>query len=382
MFCFGANAALRLVGNLRRVALRMFPLSLLSLSACMTNSLYNGNTPSTPVVGSLSSTSVALAQLPPPPRRISVSVYDFPDLTGQRRPTAAGAVSELSTAVSQGSSSIVIEALRMTGGGTWFDVLDRTRDADQVRERTILAAATSGPGMRDPNRPDGGITPLPSAEYILNGGVMAFERSVVTNNTSGSFLGIGGSKAVVRNFVSVTLRLVRADTAEVVESVTAYRSIDNSSEGVASRSRLVSGIYPDSLLMKYPSPSDYFEGDLSRTRAEMVQIATREAIEAGLYELIGNAARGGLWERPARHQRTAALPPPPGHRGAPPRAKTAPINSGANQQRLPVTPTIPLPPPPQPQNQSVPLPPDARLKGQPQSQPQYSLLSPVLGPLY
>jgi curli production assembly/transport component CsgG len=330
----------------------------IALAGCASNPVYNTVEQPSPIVGSLSSTSMALAQLPAPPRRLTVAVYDFPDLTGQRRPTQIGSVSELSTAVSQGSSSVVIEALRLTGGGTWFNVLDRTRDADQVRERTILAATS-------PNTP---FAPLPPAEYILNGGVTAFERSVVANNTSAAFLGIGGNKSVVRNFVSVTLRLVRADTAEVIDSVTAYRSIDNNSEGVASRSRLPGGIYPDSLLSKYPSPSDYLEADLSRSRAEMVQIATREAIEAALYELIGNAARGGLWERPARNIRTAAVADvAPEPRKLPPRAKP-PVRR--TETTAPKPPTTAAP--------TLAAPSSAR----PATPPQISMLSPVIGPLY
>src|SRR5689334_4605149 len=92
-----------------------------------------------PVIGSLTTTFGLLASLGPPPRQVAVAVYDFPDLTGQRKPTATGIVSDLSTAVSQGASSIVIEALQSAGGGTYFNVVDRTRDADQERERKIIS---------------------------------------------------------------------------------------------------------------------------------------------------------------------------------------------------------------------------------------------------
>ena len=127
---------------------------------------------------------------------------------------------------------------------------------------------------------------------------MAFERSVLISNSSLAILGIGGAKSVIRNYVSVTMRLVRADTAEVVASVTAYRSIDTDTAGISSHSRAANGLFPDSLLTKYPSPSDYIEADFSGTRNEMTQIAIREAIEAGLIELIDRGNQMALWQRP------------------------------------------------------------------------------------
>jgi curli production assembly/transport component CsgG len=284
------------------------PLALLGLSACSHLQAANDPPAHIAVIGSLAKTSPMLAQLPPPPRQITVAVYDFPDLTGQRKPTAPGAVvSELSTAVTQGASSIVIEALQAAGNGTYFNVVDRTRDADQVRERSVIADSTGSPSNKPDKKGDGktgssaaNVRRLRPAEYIINGGLVAFERSVLISNSSLSILGIGGAKSVIRNYVSVTMRLVRADTAEVVASVTAYRSIDTDTAGISSHSRAANGLYPDSLLTKYPSPSDYLEADFSGTRNEMTQIAIREAIEADLIELIDRGNRMALWQRPSQ----------------------------------------------------------------------------------
>ena len=54
---------------------------------------------------------------------ITIAVYNFPDLTGQRKPSTK--FSQLSMAVSQGADTWVIAALKAVGKGTWFKVVER-----------------------------------------------------------------------------------------------------------------------------------------------------------------------------------------------------------------------------------------------------------------
>jgi curli biogenesis system outer membrane secretion channel CsgG len=249
-----------------------------------------------------------------------VAVYDFPDLTGQRRP--GGVVADLSTAVTQGASSLVIEALKSAGGGAWFDVVDRTRDADQARERQILTdnetakelklvagVASNGKKPADAETNNGNkeadakskksnstIKPLRPADYIINGGVISFERSVLTNNASGAFLGLGGGGSRNRNFVSITMRLVKAQTSEVVQSITVRKSIDSIAAGIFSKNRInPTGQYPELLLLRYPSLSDALDADFSGTIAELGEVALREAIEAAITDLICRGMERGIW---------------------------------------------------------------------------------------
>ena len=55
--------------------------------------------------------------------KITIAVYNFPDLTGQRKPSTK--FSQLSMAVSQGADTWVIAALKAVGKGTWFKVVER-----------------------------------------------------------------------------------------------------------------------------------------------------------------------------------------------------------------------------------------------------------------
>ena len=54
---------------------------------------------------------------------VSVAVYSFADKTGQRRPTPG--IASLSTAVTQGAESFLIQALQNVGRGEWFEVVER-----------------------------------------------------------------------------------------------------------------------------------------------------------------------------------------------------------------------------------------------------------------
>ena len=65
----------------------------------------------------------ALIDLPVPEQKPVVSVYKFPDLTGQRK--SADNMALFSTAVTQGADLYLIEALINAGKGSWFTVAER-----------------------------------------------------------------------------------------------------------------------------------------------------------------------------------------------------------------------------------------------------------------
>ena len=55
---------------------------------------------------------------------IIIAVYDFLDMTGQKKP--GGNFASMSTAVTQGSYQLLIKALQDAGEGKWFRVVERT----------------------------------------------------------------------------------------------------------------------------------------------------------------------------------------------------------------------------------------------------------------
>jgi hypothetical protein len=135
--------------------------------------------------------------------------------------------------------------------------------------------------------------------------VISYERAALTNTANAAFLGLGGGGSRTRNFVSVTMRLVKAQTSEVVESVTVHKSIDSVAAGIYSKNRInPTGQYPELLLLRYPSLSDALDADFSGTMAELNEVALREAIEAAITDLICRGVEYGIWHEWA--------PKPPG----------------------------------------------------------------------
>ena len=67
---------------------------------------------------------------------ITIAVYRFMDLTGQRKPSTK--FSQLSTAVTQGSDVFVINALKAVGDGTWFQVVERNGLDNLVKEKKYV----------------------------------------------------------------------------------------------------------------------------------------------------------------------------------------------------------------------------------------------------
>ena len=120
-----------------------------------------------PRVGLLTSTSAALAGLPPAKHRINVAVYDFPDLTGQNRPNSSYA--DYSRAITQGAAAIVAGALKTAGSGTWFNVVERTNVESLLRERRLIQD-TYEVLKKDPSDK---VKPLEFAEYLVAGGIIS-----------------------------------------------------------------------------------------------------------------------------------------------------------------------------------------------------------------
>ena len=80
-----------------------------------------------------------LLELQPAKEMPVVAVYKFNDLTGQRKEVPN--IASFSTAVTQGGTAMVIDALKTAGGNTWFRVVERNGIDHLVRERQIIRSA-------------------------------------------------------------------------------------------------------------------------------------------------------------------------------------------------------------------------------------------------
>ena len=224
-----------------------------------------------------------LLDLPAPEKKPVVAVYSFPDLTGQRK--QKGDVAMFSTAVTQGGSTMLIDALKTAGGGSWFRVVERVGIDHLTRERQIVRTTRQQYGEED----ETGLAPLLFAGIILEGGVIGFDTNIETGGAGARYLGIGTSRAYRRDIVTIHLRAVSTLTGEVLLNVQTSKTILAVANGydvfkfVDMETRLV-------------------EIEDGTTENESVTRSLRSTIEAGVLELIYQGHDRGFWKIKEGHR--------------------------------------------------------------------------------
>ena len=139
---------------------------------------------------------VELLNVPPAKEMPVVAVYGFTDKTGQRK--ARDGIADFSTAVTQGGTEMLIDALKTAGGGTWFRVVERQGIDNLVRERQIVRST-----RQDVAKAQGtaakGVGPLLFAGMIIEGGIIGYDTNIETGGRGARTLGIGFSKQFRRS---------------------------------------------------------------------------------------------------------------------------------------------------------------------------------------
>lgn len=219
-----------------------------------------------------------LRNLPPPRNKLHVAVFAFQDQTGQHRPNDQFA--EYSFAVTQGGASILMNALKDAGRSQWFSVLERSRLGDLFQERQIIRANRSehsGPN----GQPLPPLGPLLNAGILLQGGIIAYEKNLLTGGLGANFLGIGADTRYRRDSVSVYLRAVSVLTGEVLVSVNTDKTIYSSGlQGQA---------------FQYVAFNRLLQVETGITTNEPSQLAVRQAIEKAVYALVLDGSARGYW---------------------------------------------------------------------------------------
>lgn len=222
-----------------------------------------------------------LISLPAPHQPIPIAVYGFNDQTGQLKPSDT--IQSLSRAVTQGGTSILVQALRDAGNGSWFTVVERERLDNLLKERQIIREMRS----RYLNEAETPATVLPSllfAGILLEGGVIGYDTNVQTGGVGARMLAIGGSTQYRQNKVTIYLRAISVKTGEVLSNVVTHKTVAS----VALNANVFKFVKFDELLE--------FEAGFSSN--EPTQIAVQAAIEKAVYALIMEGAKAGprqLW---------------------------------------------------------------------------------------
>lgn len=251
-------------------------LSLLLLTGCMSMGggiLEMQDKPEVVRVQSLT----GLIELPPPEKQAVVAVYDFPDLTGQRKD--AGGVASLSSAVTQGGTALLIDALKNAGGGTWFRVVERNRVDDLAKERQIVRQTREEYLGKEANK----LEPMLFAGIMLQGGIIGYDSNILTGGAGARYLGIGATSVYRKDQVVVALRAVSTNTGEILMNV-------NISKTVLSVGRDLS------VFRFIDVGTKLVEAESGMTENEANTMAVKIAIEAAVVELITQGIEKGFWK--------------------------------------------------------------------------------------
>ena len=219
-----------------------------------------------------------MAKVPPPANgKIVLAVYQFGDLTGQQKPNDN--FGEMSKAVTQGSSNLLIKALKDVGDGKWFRVAERESLQSLLQERKLIRT-TRQMTQGDKAKPLG---PMLYAGAYLTGGIVGYDSNTLSGGYGHRILGIGYSAQYRQDTVTVMLRLINVVSGEVELTVMTEKTI------------LSVGAGKDKF--KYLDlDTQLLEVEFGAALNEPVTYAVRKTIEGAVVELINAGEKKGLWK--------------------------------------------------------------------------------------
>jgi len=208
---------------------------------------------------------------------VSVAVYGFTDKTGQRRPQPN--VASLSTAVTQGAETFLIQALQGVGQGRWFEVVERVGIDNLTKERTIIRQMREAYEGKDAKP----LMPMQFAGIIMEGGIVGYDATTTSGGAGMRIFGIGKQTQWSTDTVTISLRAVSVNTGKVLAVVTVQKTILSTADSATA-------------LKFFDQGTQAFEAEMGLTINEPGTYAVKAATEMAVVELIKEGARKGIWD--------------------------------------------------------------------------------------
>lgn len=214
--------------------------------------------------------------LPPQGGPITVAVYGFRDLTGQRK--SQQNIASLSSAVTQGADAYLIKALQDVGEARWFKVVERVGLENLIKERQMIRQMREQYQGRDAKP----LPPMLFAGVIIEGGIVGYDSNTLTGGSGVRIFGIGAQTQYQSDTVTVNVRTVSVSTGEVLTSVTITKTVLS---------------YMDKLgVLRFVSAGEQaVEAETGASINESINKATSMAIQAAVVATIREGARKGHW---------------------------------------------------------------------------------------
>jgi len=258
----------------RRISIFIGILIISQLISC--GAYFNQPTgPQEPRSGEITEQTKLLTSLPLPEKKIVVGVYNFKDQTGQYK--SLENISSFSTAVTQGSTTILIKALE---DSEWFKPIERENLGNLLNERNIIRS-TRKEYLNEKGTPSAKLNPLLFAGILLEGGIISYDTNILSGGAGARYFGVGASTQYRQDRITIYLRAISTSTGEVLKTVNVSKTILSQAVDV--------GVF------RYVNFQRLLEVETGFTKNEPTQLAVQAAIEKAVKILIIEGIQDDLW---------------------------------------------------------------------------------------
>jgi curli production assembly/transport component CsgG len=219
---------------------------------------------------------------PPEGGPVTVAVYGFRDLTGQRK--SQPLIASLSSAVTQGAENYLIKALQDVGDQRWFTVLERVGLENLIKERQMIRQMREQYQGRDAKM----LPPMMFAGIIMEGGIVGYDSNTLTGGSGVRLFGIGASTQYQSDTVTVTLRTVSVSTGEILTTVTVTKTVLSYMDKITLLRFVGDGT-------DLGANANALEGEIGGSINESINKAIDVAVQAAVIQTINEGARKGHW---------------------------------------------------------------------------------------
>ena len=208
---------------------------------------------------------------------IAVAVYNFRDMTGQRK--SSQTIATLSSAVTQGADAYLVKSLQEVGNGRWFKVLERGGLDNLVKERQLIRQMRELYQGKDAEP----LPPMMFAGMLIEGGIIGYDSNTMSGGSGARILGIGAQTEYRQDEVTVSLRAVSVATGEVLLTVNTTK-------------RVISFQDKMGVLKFYDAGTQALELETGSATNESMNKAVQMAIHAGVIEIVQQGVKKGHWQ--------------------------------------------------------------------------------------
>lgn len=205
---------------------------------------------------------------------ISIAVYGFKDLTGQKKPNDRLAL--FSSAVTQGAEVFLIKALQ--DSRNWFKVVERVGLDNLIKERQLIRNQREVYEGKEAKP----LKPMTVAGVMIEGGIIGYDSNIKSGGVGARWLGIGASQQYRVDEIVISIRLISVNSGEVLLTNAVSKTVYSAQHNVG-------------MLRFVDAGTHALELENGAAINEPTTYAVRVAIEQAVYEMIIEGQRRGLW---------------------------------------------------------------------------------------